>query len=325
LILPYLLTCLILLAAGVFHEFFFWTVTYARTYASAVPLVKGTDVLKGSLRAVVGPNFFFWLLPWIGAVMMWWDPRLSLRHRLLLGALLLCSVGSVSVGLYFREHYFITLLPVLGLLIGVAASRSIEWLRRDQRVELFAGMATLVALAIAIGASVIGTGDMWFGMSPVEVVRNTYGTTLYSEAIKVADEIKAGSGKNGRVGVLGSEPEIPFYAHRRSATGHIYMYPLMEQQPSAREMQEQVISDFERTRPEYMVLVDDNFSWLKRPDSETKILDWWNAWWPTNMDLVSTVRIQEGRDDEPSFGRRQGPEKTGPATLKRISVYARKK
>ena len=63
--------------------------------------------------------------------MMWWDRRLDADRRFLLTALLVCSLASISVGFYFREHYFILLLPVLALLIAVAVSRSLRLPRGD--------------------------------------------------------------------------------------------------------------------------------------------------------------------------------------------------
>lgn len=75
--LPCVLTCVALWWAGAFHQFVFWTITYAGQYASAIPLVKGSDVLRASLNAVVGPNLVFWVLPWVGALVMWWESRLD--------------------------------------------------------------------------------------------------------------------------------------------------------------------------------------------------------------------------------------------------------
>ena len=43
--------------------------------------------------------------------------------------------------------------------------------------------------------------------------------------------------------VLGSEPEIYFLARRHSATGYIYTYGLMEAQPFARRMQDEMIRE----------------------------------------------------------------------------------
>ena len=48
----------------------------------------------------------------------------------------------------------------------------------------------------------------------------------FPEAIQIANYIRTHTGKDSRIAILGSEPEIPFYADRRSATGYIYMYGL---------------------------------------------------------------------------------------------------
>src|SRR5262249_132693 len=75
--LPFLITCLLLAGPGAFSQFVFLTFSYARKYASAVPLVKGSDVVRAAVSAVVGPNLVLWILPWVGALMMWWDTRLD--------------------------------------------------------------------------------------------------------------------------------------------------------------------------------------------------------------------------------------------------------
>jgi hypothetical protein len=94
--------------------------------------------------------------------------------------------------------------------------------------------------------------------------------------------------------VLGSEPEIYFYAHRRAATGHIYTYPLMEEHPFALKMQEDMIAQIERAHPAYVVYVDDPFSWLVRPNSPQRLFDWWKGYWASDLDLVQTIEFEEG-------------------------------
>ena len=42
--------------------------------------------------------------------------------------------------------------------------------------------------------------------------------------------------------MLGSEPEILFYARRRSATGYLYAYSLTEEQKYAATMQQEAIA-----------------------------------------------------------------------------------
>ncbi len=291
---PYLLLCLVLWAAGVFPQFWFWTVTYGSRYASAIPLVKAAEMTSATLRAMVGPNILFWLLPWVGAIMMWWDRRLDADRRFLLTALLVCSLASISVGFYFREHYFILLLPVLALLIAVAVSRSLRLLGRKPSLELFLALAVLVVSALALGAVLIGNGAMWFALSPKRAVEETYGSTVFGDAREAGEFIQRHAAPTARVAVIGSEPEIYFHAHRRAATGHIYVYALMERHPYAAKMQEEMIRQIETGRPDYVVYVQNNLSWLAQPESEKKLLDWWPAYWAANLELVRTINTRQG-------------------------------
>jgi hypothetical protein len=325
-LLPYGVTCLVLAWAGAFHQFVFWTISYATQYASAVPLVKGPDVLRATLNAVVGPNLLFWVLPWAGALVMWWEDRLNVgslkskvqspksegpdttHHvsrftfhvtpipyaRFFLMALLFCSVASASVGLYFREHYFILVLPVLALLTGVAVSRGLYLLRHDQTIELFLALPILGLFGIGICSALIGHGAVWLTLPVDQSMRSIFGSTLFAETARVADYLKAHTAKDERIVVLGSEPEIYFYAHRRAATGYIYTYPLMEAHPFALKMQEEMIGEIERARPAYVVFVDDQYSWLVRPDSAQRLFEWWKAYWASDLDLVQTIEFQEG-------------------------------
>ncbi len=111
-------------------------------------------------------------------------------------------------------------------------------------------------------------------MTPREASRWTYGPNPFPEAVEIARRIAADTTPQDRIAVLGSEPEIYFYARRRSATGHIYMYGLMESQPHARRMQQEAIRQIEAAAPKYVVFVNVPQSWLARPDSDTSILTW---------------------------------------------------
>jgi hypothetical protein len=296
-VVPYLLTCLILWLAGVFPQFWFWTVTYAAKYASAMPLADGPALLRNALRTVVGPNLVFWILPWAGLVVLWWDWRLKAQNRFLLCALLVCSLASASVGLYFRGHYFIPVLPVLGLLIGVAVSRAVWLLRHDRTLELMLAFPILLLFAAGIIVPLSGHGALWFTATPEEAVRRIYSTTLLKETAAVADFIRTNTPAGARVAVLGSEPQIYFLSRRRSATGHIYTYALMERQPYARKMQDEMIAEIERNRPQFIVYVEEPYSWLRQDWSDPRLFDWWQDYWPRELTLVKTVPIETELED----------------------------
>jgi len=290
--LPYLVTCLLLWAAGVFPQFTFWTITYARKYATALPHGIGNDIVRTTLDAVTGPNVLLWIVPWLGALLMAWERRLASEHRFLLVMLLLCSFGSIGVGFYFRQHYFITLLPVLALLTGVAVSRAIRLVQHDVTIELFLAVPVFLLFGLGCLISVGGNGALWFTMSPTEASESIYHTSLFSETRRLGDSLRTTIDKNSRVAVLGSEPEIYFYSRHRSGTGYIYMYPLMETHPYAAQMQREMISEIEGKKPEYVVYVDEPNSWLRQPTSQPLLDNWWQNYWTTNLDLVQTINIK---------------------------------
>ena len=318
-ILPYLITILVLALAGALHQFFFWTVSYASQYAAGAPIALGSEFLRLTFKAAMGPNIVFWILPLPGLIFMWWERRLSVNHRFFLAALFICSFASFSVGFYFRSHYFITFLPVMALLSGIGISRSLRLLKHDQTIELVLAVALLGLFAIGTLAALIGNGIIWFGMNPQQASRESYLTTIFVEAAKVAETIKANSPKNAHVLVMGSEPEIYFLSHRRSTTGYIYMYPLMEPQRYARKMQEELIAQAERAKPEYAVFVDDNFSWTGRAESEQKLLNWWNDYWIANFDLIQSIPIKEGTEED-----EHDPNPPSPSRPKFLMLYKRK-
>lgn len=296
-ILPYLLTCLWLWMAGVFPQFWFWTVTYGSKYAAGLPLVKATDMISFTARAVIGPNLIFWLLPWVGMLMMWWDDRLDGNRRFLLTGLFVFSLMAISVGFYFRQHYFILLLPVLSLLIAVGVSRSAHLLGRDQSLEVFLALG-VVCIGVIAGIAILAVnGPVWFSFAPRKAVEQIYLTSLFGDSRDLAKFINENTEPDARIAVIGSEPQIYFYSRRRSATSHIYTYALMEPHGYARTMQEELIAQIEAAKPEYVVFVQNELSWLPRPESEKLIFEWWEKYWAEHLQLIRTVNTRQGADE----------------------------
>lgn len=120
--------------------------------------------------------------------------------------------------------------------------------------------------------------------------RSIYGRNPFPESLEVAKYIREHSSEDDRIAVIGSEPQIYFYSHRRSATGYIYTYPLMENHKYALNMQEEMIREIESARPEYLVFVNIPTSWLVGSDSERRIFRWFRQY-KRNYDKVGMVDI----------------------------------
>src|SRR5438132_1391274 len=208
---PLALVCAVLAGAGVFDRFWFWTVTYALHYASAVPLTTGVVLFAHKAGELLAASYLVAILAAVGVSALVWHPEARQRRA------------------------FVLLLALLSL--------------------------------------------------------------------------------------CGTSAEIYFYAGRRGATGHVYMYPLMEDQPYASRMQRQMIDEIEAARPRFVVLVNASASWNVRPQSDRTLFEWW-ARYAKNFDRVGFVDIVSDRLTTYAWG----AEAAGyvPKSLVWVAVFERK-
>ena len=258
---PYVLTSLWLLRAGVFPKFWFWTWSYAREYGRINNLPAGWGYLQLTLPWGLRP-FVLWELAVIGLTAPLWSRSARAQWGFVVG-FFFTSCLAVCIGLYFRPHYFIMLLPAAALCMGIAVESAQKKLR-----DLNLGrLASLPVLYFAV-VYVIAVQSQWttfLRLDPVPLSRKVHYDQPYADAVVIADFIKAHSTPHDQIGIIGSEPEICFYTHLRCASSYLYMYPLMEEQRFAKQMQDDVMHELERTRPRFLVYVDDERSWSWRP------------------------------------------------------------
>jgi len=287
-ILPFALCCLMLWRAGVFEKFWFWTIEYARQYASIVPLSESPRFLwQGSRHALakaVG------LLPFAlaGTVVLWFDTRLA-KSRVWLFSFGLASGLSVFPDFYFRKHYFLLMLPGAALLAGAAVS-GLCWRERQKPGRVAWQHWPLGVYGLAVATTVLMCANIWFLQTPFQATRTTYQADPFPEAEEVAKFIRANTTPAEPLAVLGSEPELYFLSRRHSVTGYIYTYGMMEPQPFARRMQAEMIHDIETSRPGFIIFVDAPLSWFRQPDSDPGIFTWWDSY-RTNYMLVALADV----------------------------------
>jgi hypothetical protein len=195
---------------------------------------------------------------------------------------LLFAFLSTCPGFYFRQHYFVTLLPAVALLSGAAIMHL--------RTMLSAPLAALV-LGAALLLSLVPQSDYLFRITAHQVSRRIYGANPFPESVEVGKYLCEHASPEARIAVLGSEPQIYFYSRRLSATSHIYTYAMMESQPYALQMQNEMISDIESVQPEYLVMFTVPTSWVRRDDSPSRLFDWWDESGMARYTPVGVVEI----------------------------------
>src|SRR5262245_15379312 len=158
-------------------------------------------------------------------------------------------------------------------------------------------------------------------MTPGAAARSIYGENPFPESLEIARYIREHSPPTARIAVLGSEPQICFYARRRSATGYLYTYDLMESRNYARAMQEQMIAEIEQTRPEYMVAVNIVTSWTEWHAAERLIFTWAEDYVGRNYTLEGVVDLVSPDRTEYRWG--DDAKQYRPLSKYRIQVFRR--
>jgi len=274
-VLPFAVTCLALIAAGSLQKFWFWTFLYSREYASIVGIKEGLHYFLLFAGEVVRPACWIWAIAGVGVSALLWN-RKARAHRWLLAGFLLFSFLAVCPGFYFRPHYFILMLPAIALLAGVAVSSARQSLL-EGRYRAWSFVPVLVFL-VAFADSIFLQREYFFTADPLTACQTVYGTNPFPEALQVGEYLNSHASPGARIAVLGSEPEIYFYACRHSATGYIYTYSLMELQSHALEMQQEMIAEIEAARPEFVLFVNVPMSFGRLPGSETLIFSWTDSY-----------------------------------------------
>lgn len=283
-ILPFALTCLLMLFTGELGKMWFWTFSYARQYASVMMLWQGWENFFVVGAYVLDSCYPVWILAALGLAAIAWDPAVR-KHALFTVGLLVFSWFAVCTGFYFRPHYFVLVLPAVSLLAGVTLSSATSELRRLSPIAWAAVVPGVVFLG-AMVVSITAQSDVLFRLDPVSISRLAYGTSPFPEAEVISQHLKQQTKADARIAVIGSEPEIYFLSHRHSATGYIYVYPLFEPQKFAGAMQKQMAKEIEENNPEYVILVRVSTSWQVYPNSDRFIIGWFKNYISAHYEIV---------------------------------------
>lgn len=322
-ILPLVFTGIVLWKAGVFGRFWFWTVSYAKIHATEFPFSAGLRNLAYFLSTIpLTAEGFLWIIAALGLAALLLEQG-DIHRKIWLLSFFVSSCLAVAASNYFTRHYFVMLLPALSLLIGEAFSITAQWAARWRQKP--AGAPWIFALFILTWLlPVYRYRELFFFASPDEVCRMLFHGNAFVECQELGRHLGQNSSPDATIAVLGSEPEIFFYAHRHSATGYIYMYDFYQPQPDAAGMQREMIQQIEQSKPEYLVFVMDPVSWYLSSDTRrvegSLVLNWFPAFTKKFYDTAGLILIKP--DPEYNWGREamNHPAFRGPF----ISVFKRK-
>ena len=324
--LPLLISFIELACAGVWARFNQWTIQYARDYVSIFPISAVPYQFASSFNPILDDGTWVWAfaLAGIGVVFL---PGPCRRAALFGTVLLLAGAAATVPGFYFRGHYFLMVMPGIALL-NAALLRAMAGFIRERAPTPILRVVTVCLFLVAGGDLAVRNAELWFEYSPAQISHILYGYNPFAESAEIARYLAAHTQPAETIAVLGSEPQIFFLAHRHSASGYIYLYPLTEPQPMAAAMRSDFFHEIETNRPAYVIYVNTLTSWVSTvvPGQAGKLIDSINDWWQPyarqNYQLVGQVDIAEGQPSQFFWDEQMGSRtNTADAT---ISIFRRK-
>jgi 4-amino-4-deoxy-L-arabinose transferase-like glycosyltransferase len=239
------------------HNFYDCVIGHNLSYATNIPLAAYRLRL---LVALVGLIKFYGPIYCLAGVALLWGRALrrpashSPPHPgpvTLLGIwLIFCFLATVVGGRFF-EHYFVTTIPATALLAGIG----VEIVARRLSTPGLAVRRSyaLTALAIIYGVAI----GYWYYLPGVleEKSRRLYYTDIFAVAPQVGQFLAENSRPEDTVFIVGSEPEIYYYAGRRCACRYIFAYPLTEPTSDGPQRRQETLQQLRDNGSKYIVVV----------------------------------------------------------------------
>ncbi len=271
-----------------FDKFWFWTVSYLMKYGSQIPLSLAPAKFKIAADSITG-NYSsagyvaLWAVSLMGIPFIF-IIKSSIQNKILIVSFLVFSFFTVLPGFIFTAHYFLTFLPAAAL--SIAVFFEFFKLKNPNLAPV-----CFPAFLLLMGSGIKANTDYLFKQNPELSCKKVYASNPFAESIEIAEFLKHNTTREDKIAVLGSEPQIYFYADRYSATGYLYTYSLMEIQSYALSMQKEMIGEIEKNKPRYIVFVNLYPSWGVRSKSETFVLKWADEYLNKNYTLIGIYDV----------------------------------
>jgi hypothetical protein len=263
---------LLMIKNGAYEQMNYFVFEVAQEYVKSLDFNFGMERLRGSLTDIIKGYTGYWTLGFLGVVLPWLT-SLDFYKKLGISVLAVAAFASVTPGLRFYGHYYMQFMLGLSLLIA-AGIYSIGAIM-EERMKVSSGKIAATVLFILFTIVVIsGQKDYYFSPNNFKTIREVYGDNPFAETKAIADYIKANSRDNSPIAVFGSEPQIYFETGRKCVSRHSFIGFTSPMNDVAKGWREEFKADVETSKPEYLILVAHQFSWLFPPDSDQDLFKW---------------------------------------------------
>ncbi|MCX6256648.1 MAG: glycosyltransferase family 39 protein [Bacteroidia bacterium] len=319
-----LIFLMFIIKQGSYKDMVYWAFKFAAEYVGQIPFSDGINLFKYFSKAVTDGYMVFWIASILGAVFLGFI-KTDRFHKLFMWLMLAAGFLTIVPGMRFYGHYWQQFIPVMAILVGVAFFSINQFFIGVMKSAKAVYLTSVVFLLIFI-SDLSAHSSYYFTPDYTRILKDVYTINPFPEAKVVGDYLREHAGKDDKLAVLGSEPEIYFYSGLESASRHIYLNFLVGDStvfPESRQLQNEFVKDVETGKPEYMVYIKNDLSWLITKKS-VKIIDkWFNKFATKNYDLIGIGDIIS--KDKTVFKWNEDINQYRPSGENMIGVFRRKK
>jgi hypothetical protein len=308
---PWRITLAMLLGAGVtlaavvgyfiYHRagyaFYDCVLGYNLSYASRVPLMLYPRLFLESFRPILlscWPIFLFASLAVGGAILQ----RRQIDKRPVLFSVLLvllwlgaCSLGTATGG-YFYPHYFLLTVPPLALLAGAG----VAFCTRQKALLAFLTTAAIILYGVLVAPTYYGKASF------VQKCLEIYRCDLFAYSPAIADILRRHSDPEDTIFILGTEPQLLYYAERRSATRYKSIYPALSPFADTPQRQRAVLEEVAERDPVLIVTVFHPGSLLHDPRTPPDLFDGVHAMLTSSYKVIAILPCSQNKCAPPLEG-----------------------
>jgi hypothetical protein len=241
---------------GAWQPFIESAVTYNLFYSKMRGFGLGT---LGRQLGILFKNYWILSIP-----LIWFFVKRPPRWSFYVGLLLTSILGVFQSPI---GHYYLLVMPFLAIIVAVGLEKLVTDIRKISVLK--ASILVLVFMLWPVRSQ--------FNKTPEEINLMIYGTANpFLEAPLVARHLAEITSSKDLVFVGGSEPEILFYAKRKSSSRFVITYPLIIETPVRIAYQKEAMKNLEENPPKAIVISQRQYSGLWNEESPKLFINYLN-------------------------------------------------
>jgi hypothetical protein len=286
---------LIILMKGSFADMMFWAYEIPKNYVGKIPYEDGVKYFNYAKDAIVQNHKYLWVHGVLAAGVLFIKP-ISWKMKITALLLFFFSFCTIVPGYYFYGHYWIQTIPGLAILSGLTYYGIMMLIQTTFKFNNVKTKYVYLAIFIIFTFKhVDALKSYYFHPNYERILRSVYGSNPFPESMEIGNYINANSKPEDDIVVIGSEPQIYFYTHKKCASRFAYFATLVDDVPQHKQWQRDFIADVEKQKPRYVIFFNHAISLFRQPNTDGYIFEWLNKYTQENFQIIGLVDMVDGQ------------------------------